>query len=85
MAFLHLRKLKLSNKFPLAHFEYEDALYWPLSQDGGYTCKLGYRFLKEEDDVIPQEDVESWDKLLWKGVWSLQSPNKIKNLMWRAC
>ena len=38
------RNLKLSNKFPLAHFEYEDALYWPLSQDGGYTCKLGYRF-----------------------------------------
>lgn len=55
------------------------------SQDGGYTCKLGYRFLKEEDDLIPQEDVGSWDKLLWKGVRSLQSPNKIKNLMWRAC
>ncbi|XP_065627884.1 uncharacterized protein LOC136066852 [Quercus suber] len=25
------------------------------------------------------------DKVLWRTLWSLQVPNKIKNLVWRAC
>ena len=33
---------------PLARVVSEDTLYWPLTHDGRYTCKSGYRFLKEE-------------------------------------
>ena len=31
---------------PLAKKEMEDTLYWPWEQDGRYSCKTGYRFLK---------------------------------------
>ena len=24
-------------------------------------------------------------KNLWKGIWSLNSPNKVEKIMWRAC
>nr|POE97079.1 hypothetical protein CFP56_23064 [Quercus suber] len=36
----------------------------------------------EEEELIPQ--VVAWDKPLWKGVGALQSPRKVKSLLWRA-
>ena len=33
---------------------------------------------------IAQDDV-IMDSKLWKGIWTLQVPNKVKNLLWRAC
>ena len=74
------KKLEKKKKIPFACVESEDVLYWHFIQDGRYTCKL-----KEEDDLLPYEDSLNWDKQLWKGVWSLQVPNKVKNFMWRAC
>ena len=34
---------------PLARKEIEDKLCWPWEQDGRYSCKTGYRFLKEDE------------------------------------
>ena len=34
---------------PLARKEMKDTLYWPWEQDGRYSCKTGYRFLKEDE------------------------------------
>ena len=63
----------------------EDVLVWPYTQDGQYTCKTGYRFLKEEAKVDSVQLGSGTDTRLWKGIWSLQLPNKVKNLLWRAC
>ncbi|KAK9998404.1 hypothetical protein SO802_018007 [Lithocarpus litseifolius] len=30
----------------------EDVLYWPYSSNGEYSCKTGYRFLKEEAELM---------------------------------
>ena len=31
------------------------------------------------------EESASQDKTVWTGVWSLNSPNKVKNQIWCAC
>ena len=73
----------LIKKIPLSRMDAEDVLIWPHSQDGQYSCKSGYRFLKDEEALeIAQDDVRT-DSKLWKGIWTL--PNKVKNLLWRAC
>uniref|UniRef100_A0A7N2KW83 Reverse transcriptase zinc-binding domain-containing protein n=1 Tax=Quercus lobata TaxID=97700 RepID=A0A7N2KW83_QUELO len=75
----------LIKKIPLARCETEDSLYWPLTQEDNYTSKSSYRFLKEEAEVRPLADSESQEKDLWKKIWALKVPNKVKNHMWRAC
>ena len=47
-------------------------------------CKAGYRFLKEEEALPTQTKANPQDKSLWKGVWSLDSTNKVKHFTWRA-
>ena len=34
---------------PLARNETEDTMFWPWEHDGNYSCKSGYRFLKEDE------------------------------------
>lgn len=70
---------------PLARVVSEDALYWPLTHDGRCTCKSGYRFLKEESEPADLSGFLPQETQLWKGLWSLKFPNKVKNLVWRAC
>ena len=53
-------------------------IYWPLTQNGQYTCKNEY-------DEASQDMYSPQDSSFWKGVWSLQVPNKVNNLLWRAC
>ena len=62
----------------------EDVLICPYTNDGQYTCKTGYRFLKEEVEMDYVQVDSGTDINLWKGIWSLQIPNKVKNLLWRA-
>ena len=50
-----------------------------------YSCKLGYRFLREEVDFNQLEEPLDYEKGLWKAVWSLDIPNKVKHLICRAC
>ena len=38
----------LIKKIPLAWVESDDSIFLPWAKDGCYTCKSGYRFLKEE-------------------------------------
>ena len=47
--------------------------------------QIGYRFLKEEESLEVQTEPPDHETDLWKGIWALNSPNKIKNLIWRAC
>ena len=39
---------KIIKRIPLSQLVTKDVLYWPFTSNGIYSCKLGYRFLKEE-------------------------------------
>lgn len=70
---------------PLARVVSKDTLYWPLTHDGCYTCKSGYRFLKEESEPANRSGFLTLETQLWNGLWSMKITNKVKNLVWRAC
>ena len=78
--------VEIIKKIPLSQLAIDDVLYWPSSSNGDYSCKSDYKFLKEE---VEQLDI-NWvpplrDKNLWKAIWSMRVPQKVKNFLWRAC
>lgn len=70
---------------PLGRQAAEDSLFWPLTQTRGYTSKTSYHFLREYHEPSTNSPPYPRDKALWKHVWTLNTPNEIKNLIWRAC
>ena len=69
----------------LARIETEDTMYWPWEHDGRYSCKTGYRFLKEDEVGFQVVENQDHEKGLWKKIWALKCPNTVRNLIWRAC
>ena len=51
MGFLLMRKWLLLKRISLGRIGFDDVLIWPHSHDGSYSCKSGYRFLREEADL----------------------------------
>ena len=80
-----LLEAELIKAIPLSQCEAEDSLFWHFTNNGIYTSKSGYRFLKAEDRSEFEEEQRAQERHLWKTIWSVQDPNKIKKLMWRAC
>ena len=77
---------KLIKKIPLSRHVTKNTLYWPFSTSGNYTCKSGYRFLKEEEELhLNSQTPPIYHKRVWKEVWHMQALPKIKNFLWSAC
>ena len=75
----------LSPKMP------EDSLVWAWSKNGNFTVRSAYgvalKILKAENSAKESGDFSDKGKSagLWKLVWKLHCPNKIKHFLWRAC
>lgn len=77
---------ELIKRIPLSQIAKEDSLYWPYSTSGHYTCKSSYNFLKQESKMQDSPQAPPiHDKQVWKEIWQLKVPPKIKNFLWRAC
>ena len=71
---------------PLCRSIQEDVLLWPFNPNGEYSVKSGYRFLQEANTLQqPGPSNAETMKPLWNKIWGLEVPNKVKNLIWRAC
>lgn len=60
-------------------------MVWPLNEDGQYSVKSGYHFIKDKE-VIKKKNGASASHVVDKGVgkviWKLQIPEKVKNFLW---
>lgn len=84
MEFLYLLKLNLQRKFHKPEAKMMTLYFSLFSTYGQYNCKSGYRFLKDlkaRSDEDTQLDLE---KKFQKSIWSLEVPNKYKNIVCRA-
>ena len=71
---------------PLSLVDTPDRLFWPMNRSGAYSVKSGYKLLRESDDTeTPGTSNHSGNWEVWKQIWKLHVPNRIRTLLWRAC
>ena len=59
---------ELIKAIPLSQCEAADNLFWPFTNNGIYTSKSKYRFLKAEDQSVVDEDQRAHDSTLWRTI-----------------
>ena len=70
---------------PISLRNCEDQLFWPHNPDGLYSVRSGYRWLMEEElKEEPSTSDLTTTRSIWKGVWGLRVPNRVKMMLWRA-
>ena len=68
-----------------------DSILWAGTSNGKFivknTYKIAQKVLKENLRRVEEggNSDNSRMKAIWKTVWRLNCPNKIKHLLWRAC
>ena len=58
---------------------------WLPSNHGEFTTRSAYHLLAGQGrNLLPSSSSGGGNKQIWKGIWNLQVPHKVKHLMWRA-
>lgn len=74
-------------KIPLSHNFPEDKLIWIGSKRGEFTIKSAYFVATKLLDTKDEGECSTGDPnaQLWKKLWTLKLPAKIKIFFWRSC
>ena len=75
-------------RIPLSRRDVPDTVVWLPNKDGVYSVRLGYgiaRLLSKETNGMEESSSGQNRGLIWKRLWKLHLPNKIKIFGWRAC
>jgi ribonuclease HI len=71
---------------PLSHTRQADKLIWGGTKTGDYAVHSGYHLLLEESHSNdPGSSNAVSQAQVWKSIWSLQIPHKVRHFLWRAC
>ncbi|XP_058195012.1 uncharacterized protein LOC131311532 [Rhododendron vialii] len=64
-----------------------DRLIWHYNSQGIYTVKSGYRVALKINEIYIDKPESSFkpNKHLWKLIWKLNVPPKVRNFWWRVC
>ena len=71
---------------PLCTSAQHDLIYWSPEKNGIYSVKSGHKMLCEKarrDEA--SSSTGSGGSGLWKGIWKLKVPGKLKHFLWKAC
>lgn len=71
-------------KIHVSEVSTEDVLVWPLSSDGNYSVKSTYRLLATERINGFPSLSSGGCSLLWKHLWKIHVPQRIKHFIWRV-
>ena len=76
---------------PLSPMAPEDSQIWTKMPNGIFSVnnayKVAYKMLKEANSENLNAGCSNCSRMqaLWKDIWSLKCPSKIKHFIWRAC
>ena len=61
--------------------------FWAEDKKGRFTVRSAYRLAQEIEAECGNASCSDPMKMhgVWRGVWSLNLPNKIKHFAWKAC
>ena len=77
---------KIIKSLPLCFIPQFDSLVWPAERSGKFSVKSGYKCLYEDLQVREHDPgTMEVDRGLWKRVWKLNVPRKIKHFLWKSC
>lgn len=63
----------------------DDTLVWNYDKPGEYTVKSGYRFITFYRSTLEGAVGSSKETTIWKGIWKLVVPPKVRVFVWRLC
>ena len=71
---------------PLSCHPTPDEQVWFLSKDGKFTTRSAYHLISGiERSLSPTCSSPERNHKLWTSIWSSKVPQKVKNMIWRAC
>ncbi|OMO94054.1 reverse transcriptase [Corchorus capsularis] len=73
---------------PVHEGEEPDILIWPKDKSGKFTVKSGYVTCKNVvavGNINRASSSHLVDKRVWKEIWKIKAPSKVKVFMWRMC
>ena len=76
---------KLIKGIPLSSQGGLDKQVWLLSNNGAFTTRSAYHLLAGQgSNLLPSCSSAGGNTLVWKSIWNLQVPYKVKHLLWRV-
>lgn len=62
----------------------EDKKVWNWERNSYYSVRSAYHLLKEESQRGIAEPSVAGNNGIWKDIWKIRAPQRIKNFMWRV-
>uniref|UniRef100_A0A7N2LHE6 Reverse transcriptase zinc-binding domain-containing protein n=1 Tax=Quercus lobata TaxID=97700 RepID=A0A7N2LHE6_QUELO len=71
---------------PLQNSTAQDKMEWNESRNRIFTVKSAYKVaLRIQENTQAEHSRAGLDRPMWKKIWKLNIPPKVRNFLWRAC